>query len=376
MIYSILVLICSIYVMRKCAPSFDIASNFLTKGLGDGIKGPTVNAVASSLPELLISSMFLFYFKDIQGFAAGYATIIGSSAFNIAIIPTISFLYIYITKGKDQVFYINKSIVKQDSFFLLGAILILSLGFLVGVNFYLALLLILFYCLYIFYVVTTRSSNNKNKLFYYKFIKDHNLKLDTKTHEIYGESGKFLSSVYNFKLFKIFFQGKINNFSSCIVILISILLIGSSCYFLVLSIEDISHQIGINIFFGAFIFAAIASSVPDTIFSIQDAKNNKFSDSFSNAYGSNIFDICIGIGLPVLIYSLVFDSINMTIPIDRLGWIGDYVLGGNLFIWSLLILFIFTIVVSFIYYRGNLKLNKAYWILFLYLLFIGALIVY
>ena len=38
--------------------------------------------------------------------------------------------------------------------------------------------------------------------------------------------------------------------------------------------------------------------------SIKDAENNQFNDSFSNTYGSNIFDICVGIGLPIFIYSL------------------------------------------------------------------------
>ena len=135
---SILILLVAIHVMRKCASSFDIAASYLTRDLGEGIKGPTINAVASSLPELLISSIFLFYFKDIKGFSAGYGTIIGSSAFNIALIPVISFVYLYITKGKDKVFQINKLIVKQDTLFLLGSISVLSLGFFIGVNFYLA----------------------------------------------------------------------------------------------------------------------------------------------------------------------------------------------------------------------------------------------
>ena len=56
-----------------------ILRNYLTRGLGEGVKGPTINVVASSLPELLISSLFLFYYKDIEGFSAGYGTIIGSS---------------------------------------------------------------------------------------------------------------------------------------------------------------------------------------------------------------------------------------------------------------------------------------------------------
>ena len=114
MISSILIILITIHVMRKCASSFDIAANYLTKGLGEGIKGPTINAVASSLPELLISSMFLFYFKDIKGFSAGYGTIIGSSAFNIALIPVISFLFVYFKNGKSNS---TVSVQTSDSLF-------------------------------------------------------------------------------------------------------------------------------------------------------------------------------------------------------------------------------------------------------------------
>ena len=364
MLFPILILLVAIHVMRKCASSFDIAASYLTRGLGEGIKGPTINAIASSLPELLISSIFLFYFKDIKGFSAGYATIIGSSAFNIALIPVISFVYLYITKGKEKVFQINKTIVKQDAFFLLGSIFILSLGFFIGVNFYLASLLILFYFIYIFYVLKIRvGKRDDGAIFYKKFIKNHNLKLSDKI--IHVEAGSFLSSLFNFKLFRIFFQGKVDNFTSTLVVLISVCIIGGSCYFLVHATENISNILGVNLFFGAFIIAAIASSIPDTIFSVQDAKNNKFIDSFSNAYGSNIFDICIGIGLPVLAYSAIYGPINMNMPIERIGWIGDYVLGGNLFMWSLLILFFFTALVSLVYYKIKLNLHTAFLIFFL-----------
>ena len=83
----------------ESSDSFDIASSYLTRNLNEGIKGPTINAIASSLPELLISFFFLFYIGDLEGFSAGYATIIGSSIFNIAIIPAVSFLIIYYKKG-------------------------------------------------------------------------------------------------------------------------------------------------------------------------------------------------------------------------------------------------------------------------------------
>ena len=46
MIGSIVILVVAILVMRKCASSFNIAANYLTRGLGEGVKGPTINAVA------------------------------------------------------------------------------------------------------------------------------------------------------------------------------------------------------------------------------------------------------------------------------------------------------------------------------------------
>ena len=64
------------------------------------------------MPELFISSMFLFYYGDIKGFSAGYATIIGSSAFNIAVIPIVSFLVVFY-KRKVNKFSVDKTIVSK-----------------------------------------------------------------------------------------------------------------------------------------------------------------------------------------------------------------------------------------------------------------------
>ena len=144
----------------------------------------------------------MFYFKDLKGFSAGYATIIGSSAFNIALIPVISFLVIFFRNGKDTVFEIKKSIVKQDAIFLLGSITILSFGFFIGINFYLSILLLSFYFIYIYYIIKKRKKHKyKNKKY------DSSSPLDDertrKEHDsnFYSESGNFLPSLFNFKLF-------------------------------------------------------------------------------------------------------------------------------------------------------------------------------
>ena len=92
MLLSFIFIALSTYVIWRISSPFDYAASYLTRNLNEGIKGPTINAIASSLPELIISFFFLFYIGDVAGFSAGFATIVGSSIFNITIIPTISFL--------------------------------------------------------------------------------------------------------------------------------------------------------------------------------------------------------------------------------------------------------------------------------------------
>ena len=131
MILSFIIICVSTYLIWKSSSSFDIASSYLTRNLSEGIKGPTINAIASSLPELLISFFFLFYIGNIEGFAAGYATIIGSSIFNIAIIPTVSFIVIHYKQGIN-LFPTDKKIIEQDGVFLILTEIALLLGIYLG----------------------------------------------------------------------------------------------------------------------------------------------------------------------------------------------------------------------------------------------------
>ena len=61
--------------------------------------------------------------------------------------------------------------------------------------------------------------------------------------------------------------------------------------------------LGIPVMFVALILASAASSFPDTIISMKDAKKGNYDDAISNALGSNIFDVCFALGLPMLIFT-------------------------------------------------------------------------
>ena len=109
---------------------------------------------------------------------------------------------------------------------------------------------------------------------------------------------------------------------------------------------------------------------------MKDATNGKFKDSFSNAYGSNMFDICIGLGLPLFVYIIINGTINTDFPIKRIGIIGDSFLNGNVLLWSIILLLVFTITTTLIYYYNKLKLQNAIIVLLLYFLFMFGLIIF
>ena len=57
-----LILITCIIIWRAC-DGFEMASNYLGRNMKEGIKGATINAIGSSLPELFTTLFFLFILK-------------------------------------------------------------------------------------------------------------------------------------------------------------------------------------------------------------------------------------------------------------------------------------------------------------------------
>ena len=394
MIISIIIIIICSYLIWKSSASFDIASSYLTRNLNEGIKGPTINAIASSLPELLISFIFLFYIGDLEGFSAGYATIIGSSIFNIAIIPTISFFVIYYKQGK-PLFPTDKDIITQDGIFLIITEIVLLIGlFLGGISIYLASTLIILYCIYILIVFKKRNKKNLSKAskkIYANNFDDHSI----------------IKKILNIHIASLIInKSKLNTWKALLILVISLTIISVACRELVISSEHLSKQLNINLFFITFLIAAIASSVPDTILSIKDAKNEKYKDAFSNAYGSNIFDICIGIGLPVLTYLIINDQkllITNNTNNEILYGAGNEIFDGNeseilyganvtaeaisthsnsffsfiesfdIVLLSALLLVIFSIPITLIYWFKDLNYNRSLIIISLYFCFLSII---
>ena len=62
----------------------------------------------------------------------------------------------------------------------------------------------------------------------------------------------------------------------------------------------------------------MGSSFPDTIISYKDAQDGNYDDAVSNAYGSNIFNLCVALGLPLFVFTILKGPIYLTPDIINL----------------------------------------------------------
>ena len=60
----VILIIISCIIIAKASNGFDVSSEYLGRNLSDGVRGATINAIASSMPELLTTIFFLILLQD------------------------------------------------------------------------------------------------------------------------------------------------------------------------------------------------------------------------------------------------------------------------------------------------------------------------
>ena len=103
------------YVIWRAGDTFLEGSNYIGRNLSDGVKGATINAIASSMPELFIAMFFLFFLQDVSGFSGGLGTSFGSVMFNSLIIPSAAVLGV-LSKRKKKTIKVSRTIILRDGF--------------------------------------------------------------------------------------------------------------------------------------------------------------------------------------------------------------------------------------------------------------------
>lgn len=339
-------------IIWRSSDGFEVASGYLGRNLTDGVRGATINAVGSSIPELFTTLFSLMLLGEVDNFAFGIGTTAGSAIFNGMIIPAVAILAV-IGYGIAHKVNVSRKVILRDGIGLIIAELILiymvSGNHLTWVH---GLVLMLTYVVYVAYMFGTMKK------------KEETTAVEEKPEELEGKSMERKQSVLKALMLldfeDVFVRKKINTANAWMLLLFSMLVIGLACIVLIHSCELLSEELGIAPYFIAVVLASAATSVPDTILSYRDAVAGQYDDAVANALGSNIFDICFALGFPLFAFTLFNGPIVMT-P-ETVANVAELQA-------SLVIL---TIVAFLIYYFNNgLKQIHAFLLLGLYVAFIG-----
>jgi K+-dependent Na+/Ca+ exchanger-like protein len=244
-------------------------------------------AAGTSAPELSTTLFALFLVGANP--ATGLGTVVGSAIFQILVV--VGFTAIVKTS------YLNWKPVLRDGIFYTISILILI--FVVkdkAITFKESALMVGTYFLYIFVLILWTKLVDESK-------EPDPLEMVEKGvgKESKSVFGKLLSPIN--KIFKLIPDVEKYPKWTVAVFILSLIAIAFGSYWLVIGGEAFALGIGVPASVVALTILAGGTSVPELISSAIVAKQGRGDMAISNAIGSNIFDILISLGFPLLIYT-------------------------------------------------------------------------
>jgi len=300
MILNLIFIFITCIIIWKASDGFEVASEYIGRNLTDGVRGATINAIGSSMPELFTTLWFLFVLHNRDGFAGGIGTTAGSAIFNGMIIPAVVILAV-IGYGLAKKVTVSRKVILRDGISLILAEI--ALIFLISgtsLSWWHGLILMALYGIYVTFMLMTMGSSD-----------DEDDEEEEDEEEDDGANSWF-KSLLTLDLEPLLIKGPINTTNAWLLLIVSMVIIGGSCALLVHACEGFATDLGIHTYFIAVVLASAATSVPDTIISYRDAMDGEYDDAVANALGSNIFDVCFALGLPLFIYCLIYGDISMS----------------------------------------------------------------
>jgi len=294
-----LIIVITIVIARAC-DKFEVAADYLGRRLPVGVKGATINAIGSSMPELLTTGALLII--GVQGaFAAGVSGTAGSAVFNSAVIPMfvimavmaphflrvvgrIATLGYIVTKGRryrvETEIEVDRKAIARDMTALLIAeiVLIILLGQSVLYWYHGALLMVLYlpYLGFMWWQARNQVADDTGERFEFDF-KSKRQRTASAWSSLAG----------------------------------AVAVLAFACFLLGEAIIGGANMLGVHPMISALFLGAAVSSVPDTILSVKDAIKGNYEDALGNALGSNTFDICAALGLPLFLYAAIVGPVDM-----------------------------------------------------------------
>lgn len=352
LIISILLIIASCFVIWRSSDGFELGADFLGRKLPPGIKGATINAIASSMPEFLTTLFFLFYLLDADGFSGGLGVSSGSALFNLLIIPAVAVLMLVYMGRKDRVVLNKKVLLREGLALLLSQLVFIVFLFNNNLSDWNGLILVLIYLVYL--GLLFRISKRKK-------LEDPGFETPDN-----GPLRNWLLRILTLDITNAVLNGrKMTRGRAWLLLAISTIIMSGGTWMLVLGTDKLGEALHIPLIFIAVVLSAVATSVPDTILSMKDAKKGNYDDAISNALGSNIFDIAFALGLPILLYNLVYGK-TISLPESLLDFTQE--------VWVFLLLA--TILALVIMSWGKYFTRTKAWLLLsiyvLFLFFVGT----
>lgn len=286
---SLAVILVSVYLLAIITEEFFIISldEASTKlKLPSDVAGASLMAMGSSAPELFIALIALTLgdaHSDI-----GIGTIVGSAVFNILVITGAS----AIAAGK---LAMKRGAVERDIIFYLGSVAILLFVFWDGqILLWEAGLMMVAYVGYLL-VLWYWSRTNPEDAAEETIGGGHLDKPETdKKKGFFAQLSHILTRIFSFVM-----PNPKKNYVW--VMLVSIIFIILLSYALVESAIVLSTALNLPPLIVSLTLIAAGTSAPDLIASIDVARDGRGTMAVSNAVGSNIFDVLVGLGVPWLI---------------------------------------------------------------------------
>lgn len=344
LIMNALILVATFYLLtiicdKYFVPALEVLGNKLK--MNSEMAGATLMAVGSSAPELFTALFAIFKVGDDVNIWAG--TIVGSAIFNVLVIIWASALYmkkkqklVWQPIARDMTFY-TISILMILFFFWDGKIVIWETTVLVG--------------LYIIYIFAVK---NWKKWLKYKIDKPSPDDL------IEDDEEDDFFTVLITKLFSLIIRRPKKNY--IYAFFISIALIGFFSHTMVEAAVSVAKELSIPASIIWLTVLAIGTSVPDLMSSIIVAKKWKADMAVSNALGSNVFDILIGLGLVYLISFTMVNRHLTHIAIDTENLISSVLL----LLWTVV-----TVTLLLIFQKWGLGKKSGIFLILTYVAYLG-----
>ena len=285
-----LILLATIIIWRA-GDFFSSAATYIQNKheIPQSIKAAVIDAVASSFPEFCVAVIAVLLIGRAE---VGISSIVGSALYNVLVIPAAAGLV------ATSPMVISREVVWRDNIFYFGVVLLLGAMLWQFPNEWGAGVALLFLLAYIGYVVLLHRDFKKSR----SLEKEKIITEDVEEHE------KDLLELKSEK-------------KAWLWIMLMMFVMGGASHLLVESSLALGDMLGIDGVIMGFVVIAAGTSVPDTALSVISAKKGHYDAAVSNVFGSNIFDICICLSIPILIaLAMSGESTYINLPQTGLIW--------------------------------------------------------